>query len=60
MNAKEFFYNVKAMREAQRNYFKFRTKQHLEQSKQLERVIDEEIKRVERVKLDQQQPRLDL
>lgn len=54
MNAKEFFYNVKAMREAQRNYFKFRTKQ------QLERVIDEEIKRVERVKLDQQQPRLDL
>lgn len=60
MNAKEFFYMVKEMREAQRNYFKYRTKQFLDQSKFLERAIDEEIKRVEQIKLDEQQPRLPL
>lgn len=60
MNAKEFYDTVKEMREAQRNYFKYRTKQFLEQSKSLERAIDDEIKRVEQIKLDKQQPRLDL
>lgn len=60
MNAKEFYNKVKEMREAQRNYFKYRTKQLLEQSKSLERAIDDEIKRVEKIKLDKQQPRLNL
>ena len=60
MNAKEFYDTVKAMREAQRGYFKFRTKQFLDESKRLEKTIDSEIKRVEQIKLDKQQPRLEL
>ena len=60
MNAKEFYNTVKAMREAQKNYFKFRTKQFLEQSKALERTIDAEIKRVDKIEIDKQQPRLAL
>lgn len=60
MNAKEFYNTVKAMREAQKNYFKFRTKQFLEESKTLERTIDAEIKRVDKIERDKQQPRLAL
>ena len=60
MNAKEFYDIVKAMREAQRNYFKYRTKQFLEESKALERTIDAEINRVEQIEIDKRQPRLDL
>lgn len=60
MNAKEFYDTVKAMREAQKNYFKFRTKQFLEESKALERTIDAEIKRVDKIERDKQQPRLAL
>jgi hypothetical protein len=60
MNAKEFYNTVKAMREAQKNYFKFRTKQFLEESKALERTIDAEIKRVDKIEIDKQQPRLAL
>jgi hypothetical protein len=60
MNAKEFYNTVKAMREAQKNYFKFRTKQFLEESKALERTIDAEIKRVDKIEIDKQQPRLNL
>ena len=60
MNAREFYNTVKSMREAQRNYFKFRTKQFLDESKRLEKTIDAEIKRVEQIKLDKKQPRLEL
>ena len=60
MNAKEFYDTVKAMREAQKNYFKFRTKQFLEESKALERTIDAENKRVDKIEIDKQQPRLAL
>ena len=60
MNAREFYNAVKSMREAQKNYFKFRTKQFLEESKALEKTIDAEIKRVDRIEIDKQQPRLNL
>ena len=60
MNAREFYNTVKSMREAQKNYFKFRTKQFLEESKALERTIDAEIKRVDKTERDKQQPRLNL
>lgn len=60
MNAKEFYDTVKEMREAQKNYFKFRTKQFLEESKALERTIDAENKRVDKIEIDKQQPRLAL
>ena len=60
MTPREFFNAVKKMREAQKNYFKFRTKQFLEESKALERTIDAEIKRVDKIEIDKQQPRLNL
>lgn len=60
MNAREFYNTVKSMREAQRNYFKFRTKQFLDESKRLEKTIDAEIKRVEQLEIDKQRPRLEL
>ena len=60
MTPREFFNAVKKMREAQKNYFKFRTKQFLEESKALERTIDAEIKRVDKIEIDKQQPRLAL
>jgi len=60
MNAREFYNTVKSMREAQKNYFKFRTKQFLEESKALEKTIDAEIKRVDKIEIDKQQPRLNL
>ena len=46
MNAKEFFFAVKRMREAQKDYFKTRNPYHLDISKRLEKVIDDEIARV--------------
>ena len=47
MNAKEFFLKVREMREAQKQYFKFRTSLDLARSKKLEKEIDDEIKRVD-------------
>lgn len=55
MNAKEFFYKVVEMREAQKRYFKNRFPGDLEKSKQLEREIDAEIKRVKQLTEPQQQ-----
>ena len=46
MNAKQFFYKVSAMREAQKRYFKYRTSDELSKARILEKEIDEEIKRV--------------
>ena len=49
MDAKEFYITVKAMREAQKLYFRTRAACHLEKSKELEKAIDDEIKRTEAV-----------
>lgn len=49
MNAKAFYDLVKEMRENQRNYFQTRQNRFLSRAKQLERQIDAEITRVERV-----------
>lgn len=49
MNANEFFDVVVKMREAQKNYFKTKRSDYLSQSKQLEKQIDDEIKRVNEV-----------
>ena len=46
MTAKEFFYLVEDMRKAQKDYFKTRDKEVLVKSKELEKRVDEEIKRV--------------
>lgn len=46
MNAKQFYDTVCKMRQAQKMYFKMRTRQHLEEAKRLEKIIDDEIFRV--------------
>lgn len=48
MKPKEFFDAVVRMREKQREYFKTKTSSALTESKRLERVIDDEIERVQR------------
>lgn len=45
MNAKEFFDAVAAMRDAQKEYFRTRTREALTESKRLEKKIDAEIAR---------------
>lgn len=50
MNAKEFYDTVVKMRKAQRDYFRTRS---LNESKQLERLVDAEIKRVEQIQQQQ-------
>ena len=46
MNAKQFFVKVARMRDAQKNYFKYRTSERLQEALQLEKEIDQEILRV--------------
>lgn len=46
MSAKEFFILVKDMREAQKEYFRTRSRDALVRSKNLEKKVDEEIIRV--------------
>lgn len=47
MNAREFFETVRRMREKQKLYFRTRSTQALQESKELERMVDSEIKRVD-------------
>ncbi len=49
MTHREFYEIVKAMRTAQKNYFRTRLDCYLKESKVLERQIDAEIERVEKV-----------
>lgn len=56
MNARQFFDKVVEMRRLQKEYFKSRSARVLEQSKRIEREIDNEIKRVQ----DIQNPQMDL
>lgn len=56
MNAKEFFNLVSEMRQAQKNYFKTRNQSYLDRSKHLEKQVDAEIERVNRIT---SQPELD-
>lgn len=52
MNARQFYEEVKKMRELQKTYFRQRTQQNLEASKAQERLIDAEIERVEKLLKD--------
>lgn len=49
MNARQFYEEVKKMREFQKIYFRQRTQQNLEASKAQEKLIDAEIERVEKL-----------
>ena len=46
MNAREFFYTVAQMREAQKAYFKTRDPNVFRTARKLENIIDREIDRV--------------
>lgn len=52
MNAREFFYLVAEMRDAQARYFKDRDQVVLRAARKLEGLVDAEIKRVKEI-LDQ-------
>lgn len=49
MTARDFFDLVRRMREAQRSYFLTHSKDLLNKSKQLEREVDREIDRVDKL-----------
>lgn len=49
MTPREFYEKVKELRKVQREYFSTRSTKALTQSKTLEKVIDDEIERVERL-----------
>ena len=53
MNAREFYNLVVKMRKAQRDYFRTRSQRSLNESKQLEKLVDAEIKRVEQIQQEQ-------
>lgn len=55
MDSRQFFERVKMMRHFQKEYFKTRSRTALQQSKALEREIDAEIDRVNRL-LDHKKP----
>lgn len=55
MNAKEFFSLVKEMRLQQKEYFKTRSSDVLKKSKALEKRVDDEIERVEKVMNEKKQ-----
>jgi hypothetical protein len=58
MNARNFFMLVTEMRNAQKMYFRNRTKEELEKSKELEKRVDDEIRHVLRVQNDPELPLL--
>lgn len=58
MNAKEFFSLVTEMRNAQKMYFRNRTTENLQRSKDLEWQVDNEIRRVERLQVEPELPLL--
>lgn len=60
MNARDFFNLVREMREAQKGYFSTRSKDLLEKSKQLEREVDREIARVDKLLGEKTNPGLPL
>lgn len=60
MTARSFFNLVREMREAQRSYFRTRSKDLLEKSKLLESEVDREIARVDATLREKQCPKLPL
>lgn len=58
MNPREFYDKVVQMRKAQKEYFKTRTSLSLIESKRLEKAVDDEIARVQKIINDRQNPKL--
>ena len=60
MTAREFYELTKAVRDAQRKYFRTRLPSDLDKSKRLEKELDNEIKRIELALKEQKNPQLKL
>lgn len=60
MTARDFFDLVARMRDKQKEYFRTRSGSVLKESKQLEKLVDEEIRRVNGIIRERQEPKLDL
>lgn len=58
MNAYDFFNLVTKMRDKQKEYFRTRSASALQESKRLEKQVDEEIQRVNEIIKDKQEPKL--
>ena len=58
MTARDFFDLVSRMRDKQKEYFRSRSASVLKESKQLEKKVDEEIKRVSEIMRERKEPRL--
>lgn len=58
MDAKTFFDKVSQLRKAQKEYFRTRSGRALTDSKRLEKEIDAEIERVNKVMADKQNPKI--
>lgn len=58
MDSKTFFDKVVRMREAQKAYFKRRSPSYLNESKRFEKEIDDEIKRVQQLINEHNNPKL--
>ena len=59
MSPKEFFDKVSRMRKAQKEYFRTRSGRALSDSKRLEKEIDDEIERVEKVIEEKNNPKME-
>lgn len=59
MDAKSFFRKVEQMRKAQKEYFRTRSGRALADSKRLEKEIDDEIERVEKVMEEKNNPKME-
>lgn len=58
MTPKEFFDKVSRMRKAQKDYFRTRSGRALTDSKRLEKEVDDEIERVNKVIYERQNPKM--
>jgi hypothetical protein len=58
MNAEQFFRLTEKMRAKQQEYFRTRSQRALHESKDLERRVDEEIERVNKVLQERYAPKL--
>lgn len=59
MSPKEFFNKVCRMRKAQKEYFRTRSGRALADSKRLEKEIDDEIERVNKVMEEKNNPKME-
>ena len=60
MTSREFFDKVSRMRKAQKEYFRTRSGRALTDSKRLEKEIDDEIERVNKVIAERQNQKMEL